>query len=136
MRFSKKKDKTGGIPTASMADIAFLLILFFMVTTVFRVVTGLQVALPKSEMGHKLRSRDIIHIYVNTRERISINDRIFMDVNRVSSIMSGEIQKDPSIIVSLRIDEETKYNIVGDIFDQLSVAKALRVSLATEKMRG
>ena len=136
MRFSKKKDKTGGIPTASMADIAFLLILFFMVTTVFRVVTGLQVALPKSEMGHKLRSRDIIHIYVNTRERISINDRIFMDVNRVSSIMSGEIQKDPSIIVSLRIDEETKYNIVGDIFDQLSEAKALRVSLATEKMRG
>ncbi|MCK4234471.1 biopolymer transporter ExbD [candidate division WOR-3 bacterium] len=136
MRFSKKKDKTGGIPTASMADIAFLLILFFMVTTVFRVVTGLQVALPKSEMGHKLRSRDIIHIYVNTRERISINDRIFMDVNRVSSIMSGEIQKDPHIIVSLRIDEETKYNIVGDIFDQLSVAKALRVSLATEKMRG
>jgi biopolymer transport protein ExbD len=136
MRFTKKKEEGAGIPTASMADIAFLLILFFMVTTIFRVFAVVELDLPQVEMGNKLRNESIAYLFVTTKERITINDKLLDNVEQVSTIMSVEMAKDPSTIVSLRIDREAKYNIVGDIFDQLSEAKALRVSLATEKRRG
>ncbi len=135
MRFVKKKEGAAGIPTGSMADIAFLLIMFFMVTTVFRAETGLELLLPESEMGRKLPNRGIVHIYVNVKERISIDDKYY-DAKQVSIVMSKKMQVDPTIIVSLRIDKDTRYDVVGDIFDQLSESKALRVSLATEKKRG
>lgn len=136
MRFAKKKEEGAGIPTASMADIAFLLILFFMVTTIFRVFTVVDLNLPEVEMGNKLRNEKMAYIFVTTKDRITINDKFLDNVEQVSIIMSVEMAKDPSVIVSLRIDKEAKYNIVGDIFDKLSEAKALRVSLATEKRRG
>lgn len=134
MRFCKKKDETAGIPTGSMADIAFLLILFFMVTTVFRAERGLEVNLPVAEEGRKLPNKGIVHIYV-AGTMISIDDNQF-NIDQVSAYMMKKMQVDPSSIVSLRIDQDTKYDIVGDLFDQLSEARALRVSLATEKMRG
>jgi len=134
MRFAKKKEDAASIPTASMADIAFLLILFFMVTTVFRAETGIPVKLPTAEMGRKLPNKGIVHIYASNSGNISINDNNYQ-ANQVSLIMSKQMQLDPNTIVSLRIDRFAKYDIVGDIFDQLSEAKALRVSLATEKMR-
>lgn len=134
MRFTKKKDEPAGIPTGSMADIAFLLILFFMVTTVFRAERGLEVTLPEAEEGRKLPNKGIVHIYV-AGSMISIDDKQ-LTMDQVGPIMSRKMQVDASSIVSLRIDEDTKYDIVGDLFDQLSEARALRVSLATEKMRG
>ncbi len=134
MRFTKKKDEPAGIPTGSMADIAFLLILFFMVTTVFRAERGLEVTLPQAEEGRKLPNKGIVHIYV-AGTLISIDDKQ-LTIDQISAIMSRKMQVDASSIVSLRIDEDTKYDIVGDLFDQLSEARALRISLATEKMRG
>lgn len=135
MQFEKKKESSTGIPTGSMADIAFLLILFFMVTTVFRAETGLEVNLPESEQGRKLPNKGISHIYVDRKGIISIND-VHYNVNQVSTVMAKQMQIDPRTIVSLRIDRKSKYDIVGDLFDQLSEARALRVSLATEKKRG
>ncbi len=134
MRFSKKKDEPAGIPTGSMADIAFLLIFFFMVTTVFRAEQGLEVTLPEAEEGRKLPNKGIVHIYV-ARSIISIDDNQ-LTINQVSFYMAKKMLVDPATIVSLRIDQETKYDIVGDLFEQLSEARALRVSLATDKMRG
>lgn len=135
MRFEKKKDSGSGIPTGSMADIAFLLILFFMVTTVFRAETGLEVNLPEAEQGNKLPNKGISHIYLDRKGIISIND-VHYNINQVSAVMSKQMQIDPGTIVSLQIDRKSKYDIVGDLFDQLSEAKALRVSLATEQKRG
>jgi biopolymer transport protein ExbD len=135
MRFSKRKDEPAGIPTGSMADIAFLLILFFMVTTVFRAERGIDaITLPEAEESRKLPNKGIVHIYVYGK-MISIDDNQ-LTIDQVSMYMAKKMQVDPASIVSLRIDEETKYDIVGDLFDQLSEARALRVSLATEKMRG
>jgi biopolymer transport protein ExbD len=134
MRFSKGREDQAGIPTASMADIAFLLILFFMVTTVFRAERGLDVKLPEAEEGRKLPNKGIVHIYIDGT-MISIDDSQ-LTIDQVSMVMSKKMQVDPASIISLRIDQETKYDIVGDLFDQLSEARALRVSLATQKMRG
>lgn len=135
MRFRKGKKERATIPTASMADIAFLLILFFMVTTVFRAEQGLVVNLPEAEEGRKLPNKGIVHVYVSRDGLISIDDNM-LTRNQVSVVMLKKMLVDPSIIVSLRIDRDAKYDVVGDIFDQLSEAKALRVSLATTKMRG
>jgi biopolymer transport protein ExbD len=135
MQFEKKKESGAGIPTGSMADIAFLLILFFMVTTVFRAETGLVVNLPEAEQGRKLPNKGISHIYLDRKGMISIND-VHYNINQVSSVMAKQMQIDPGTIVSLQIDKKSKYDIVGDLFDQLSEAEALRVSLATERKRG
>ncbi|GAI31375.1 unnamed protein product, partial [marine sediment metagenome] len=57
----------------------------------------------------KLPNRGIVHIYVNVKERISIDDKYY-DAEQVSIVMSKKMQVDPTIIVSLRIDKDAKYD--------------------------
>jgi len=61
----KKDEKKTEIPTASMADIAFLLIVFFMVTSVFSVTRGLEFQLPKQDNNPPEESKEeAIHIHI------------------------------------------------------------------------
>jgi biopolymer transport protein ExbD len=59
------------IPTASMADIAFLLLIFFMVTTTFRAETGLQVIIPQVEAAEKMPTKDLSHIWISKNGIVS-----------------------------------------------------------------
>ena len=56
MKFSRKTKLSTEIPTASMPDIIFMLLIFFMVTTVLREYSGLPVTLPKAKRIEKLKS--------------------------------------------------------------------------------
>jgi len=91
MRFAKKKEDAASIPTASMADIAFLLILFFMVTTVFRAETGIPVKLPTAEMGRKLPNKGIVHIYASNSGNISINDNNYQEPGILDNVKTNAI---------------------------------------------
>jgi len=64
MKLRERVTKTAEIPTASMADIAFLLIIFFMVTTVFANEIGLQIVLPEKGQEVKVKSENIQRVYV------------------------------------------------------------------------
>ena len=87
MNFSRKTKISSEIPTSSMPDIIFMLLIFFMVTTVLREYSGLPVNIPKAEKIEKLKGkRHTAHIWISKEGLVSINDRLFA-VQDVAKIM-------------------------------------------------
>ena len=126
MLIKKDKRPSPAIPTSSMGDIAFLLLIFFMVTTIFREESGLPVELPRAESGEEARRELISNIYINRQELISIDDRI-VKVTDVSSIMLAKLDENPQMIVAFKTDNFVPYGVVSDVMEQLKEVNALRV---------
>lgn len=133
MKFSRKSKIGSVIPTSSMADIAFLLLIFFMVTTVFKIYHGLDVLLPRAEATQKIETkRNLCHIWVDTKGKISIDDML-VEVPLVYPVVLEKMRDNPRIIVSLKADKNAKYGILSDVMEELKRAQALRVNFATDR---
>ena len=134
MKFSRKTKISSEIPTSSMPDIIFMLLIFFMVTTVLREYSGLPVNIPKAEKIEKLKGkRHTAHIWVSKEGLISINDRLFA-VEDVAKIMYDKRVSDPQVIVSLKADEETKMGLISSIHEELREADALKLNYSTKTL--
>ena len=93
-KFQRKSNVGQSIPTSSMADIAFLLLVFFMVTTIFKLEDGLPVKMPKAEAGQK-QPRDLItHIWIDRNDNISINDKL-MPAEKVEPVIYAKLIENP-----------------------------------------
>ena len=134
MKLSREKVQAT-IPTASMADIAFLLLIFFMVTTTFRAETGLQVTIPQVEAAEKMPTKDLTHIWISNGGIVSIDDA-YVAIERISDIMARKRQINPNIIVSVKCDEATGYKLLEDVLNEFVDASVLRIHLAARKKRG
>ncbi len=138
-----KAPQEAEIPTASMADIAFLLIIFFMTSTVFMRDKGLKLVLPeKTDQIVKVGGERVI--------RVSINDvgDIFLEEEQVSSLelkekLTKRIEdykakhggKDPIIVI--RTNVEAQYEKMIEVFDVVKqIPEAKAVSLASIKTGG
>ncbi len=130
MKFEKKRasSKTE-IPTSSMPDIIFMLLLFFMVTTTMREVDLLvDFKLPQAEALEKIENKRLVsYIWVGKGAKIQINDSI-VQVSDVQQIMYGKRQALPSIIVSLRVDVGARMGLITDIQQELRKAYCLRIN--------
>ena len=135
-KFKKKATTEATVPTSSMADIAFLLLVFFMVTTVLKLEEGLPISLPKAEAAQDIPRENVVHIWVDRTGKISVNDMI-VTVPSVEGIVAQRIRANPGIIVAFYTDESAPYGVMSDIMEQLKRASAVRVSFASkkEKMR-
>jgi biopolymer transport protein ExbD len=130
----RRADKKTEIPTASTADIAFLLILFFMVTTVFRATTlHLQYTLPKAKSTERiLMRRNVAYVWVDENSKIYIDDSVVRE-DMIASRIAPKIWENPDLIAILNVDEAVSYGIVDVILDQLKEAKAFKITFATER---
>ena len=134
MNFSRKTQLSSEIPTSSMPDIIFMLLIFFMVTTVLREYSGLPVNIPKAEKIEKLKGkRHTAHIWVSKEGLVSINDRLFA-VQDVAKIMYEKRVADPQLIVSLKADEEAKMELISSIHEELREADALKLNYSTKTL--
>jgi biopolymer transport protein ExbD len=130
MKFEKKRASVKQeIPTASMPDIIFMLLLFFMVTTTMREVELLvSFKLPDAEALEKIENKRLVsYIWVGNDAKIQINDSI-VKVDDVQNIMYGKRQDLPSVIVSLRVDVGARMGLVTDIQQELRKAYCLRIN--------
>jgi biopolymer transport protein ExbD len=130
MKFEKKRASTKQeIPTASMPDIIFMLLLFFMVTTTLREVEVLvNYTLPEAKAIEKIENKRLIsYIWVGQDQRIQINDSL-VKLEEIQSIMYSKRQALPNVIVSLRIDKNTDMGYVTDIQQELRKAYCLRIN--------
>ena len=104
MKFKRKSNIESKISTSSMPDIIFMLLIFFMVTTVLREYSGLPISLPKAERIEKLESkRHTAHIWVSKDGLISIEDKLFSE-DDVRHIMYEKRAADPQLTVSLKAE--------------------------------
>ncbi len=115
---------------ASMADIAFLLIVFFMATTIFKLEQGLAITLPRSKAGEKIPREKIAHIWIDSRGTILIDDLV-VSVSDIEPLMRAKMRENPALIISFNTDELTPYEIVNESMERLKLAHALRVAFTT-----
>jgi len=131
--FKKKASVGESIPTGSMADIAFLLLVFFMVTTVFVRYRVTGIVLPKAEKIEELKKRRMIsYLWVSADRRIYIDDKL-AELNQVANVFYDRRIKEPRTIVSLKCDFRAPYGLVSRVLEQLREADALRVNFAADK---
>lgn len=131
MRFTKKSKIKIAIPTASMPDIIFMLIFFFMVSSVLRTHEGLSVVMPKAKQIEKLESKvHVAEVWVSKEGLISIDGRLF-NVKSIRNVMYEKRTADPQLIVSIRADELVNMELMSQIHKELRLADALAVNYST-----
>jgi len=132
--FSRKSSASDKIPDSSLADIAFLLLIFFMVTTVFRTDKEQDIIWPQAEATKKIDEKrdDILNIWLTQGGEIYMNDQLYsMDQVRpvVAPLYSAS---DRRLVVSIRSDREVPYRMIDEMQEQLKAAGVIRVVFATE----
>jgi biopolymer transport protein ExbD len=128
MEFKKKAKVSQDIPTASMPDIVFMLLLFFMVSTVFRQFTGIPVDLPIAKKIEKLEAKkNVTNLWARSIDEITIDDKL-VRVADISKIMYQKRVENPKLIVSMKLDRTLNMGVVTDIQQELREADALKVN--------
>lgn len=130
MKFEKKRasSKTE-IPTSSMPDIVFMLLLFFMVSTTLREVDVLvQFQLPEAEAIEKIENKRLVaYVWVGKTGQIQINDNL-VEIKEIGAIMYQKRVDIPEVIVSFRVDKNSDMGIVTDIQQELRKVDARRIN--------
>lgn len=129
MLIGKKKDKSVDIPSASLSDIVFLLLIFFLVTTSIDSEKGLDLVLPPVDSEVEVSTRNITNLLINAQGQVLLDNEI-VEIGEISSIIKDKIFENELLIVSVKTDKETKYDTYVDVLDQLKKAEARRISLA------
>jgi biopolymer transport protein ExbD len=131
----KKPKIIPSVPTSSMADIAFLLLVFFMTTTIFKHEEGLDVNLPRAEAAKKQKSENLANIWVDKDGRISINDKMVF-LSDIGPIMAKKLEENPAILVSFKADNRVKYEIINLVQEELKAVNAVRVNFSSDLEKG
>ena len=131
-RFKKKQVVAASVPTASMADIAFLLLIFFMATTIFKMENGLEVTLPRAQTTQRQQRERIMHVWIDQRGRVSVNDRL-MTTDEIEGVVAAALRARPELVVAFNADDRAPYRAVSSVLDALKHANAVRVSFTSER---
>lgn len=131
MLLGKKKDKESpDIPTSALPDIVFLLLIFFLVTTAIDTEKGLDLVLPPSKTDEiKIPKKNIANLLINSAGAVLIDGEI-VEMRDIARIIKERIQDNPKLIVSIKTDRLTKYEVYVDVLDRLKKADAKKISIA------
>jgi len=133
MLVEKKKSRFSEIPTSSLADIAFLLLIFFLVTTTIDVDKGISLALPPKGETKEVHKSNIVNLWINAGGQVLLDD-VQVEIPQIKNLIKQKLAERPQLIVSVKPDAKTKYDVFVDVLDQLKQANATRISIAeTEK---
>jgi biopolymer transport protein ExbD len=129
MVVEKKKERSSEIPTSSLADIAFLLLIFFLVTTTIDVDKGIGLVLPPQGEAKEISKKNIANLLINEEGKVMLDDQI-TDIPMLKNIIKEKITQNPNLIISVKTDEKTKYRYYIQVLDQLKQANAKKISIA------
>jgi len=129
--------------TASLPDIVFMLLIFFMVATVLR-ETDIKVRtqLPQAEALTKIDQKRLISkLHIGPLKRgenqgetaIQIDDALIEDRRTIRQIMYNKLQEQPKLIVSLKVDRESEMQVVNEVQQELREANALRINYSSNR---
>ena len=121
------------IPTASMADIAFLLIVFFLVTTTMNQDKGLSLHLPGMGETKEVQQKNICNIWINDQDQIAFfeeDDLTPVDFANLRAEVEQRLAANPKLIISLKSQRGSTYRMFVDVLDELKLSGAQRISIA------
>ena len=130
MLLEKKKSRSNSdIPMASLADIAFLLLIFFLVPTTIDVDRGIGLSLAAKGEETVVRTKNITNLLINAQGEVLLDNEVIA-INEIARRIEQKIQENPNLIVSVKTDRITKYDVYIQVLDELKIAKATRISIA------
>jgi biopolymer transport protein ExbD len=131
----KKKSKVSDkVPSSSMADIAFLLLIFFLVTTTFPKDKGLAIVLPEEGGEVAVSSQNILHIIIQPNGLVEVKRGESQQVQTVSprdieGIWRQDVSENDNLIAAVKTHPQAPYRFMVDVLDALHTAGAERISL-------
>jgi biopolymer transport protein ExbD len=130
MLLGKKKETNIEIPTASLPDIVFLLLIFFLVTTAIDTEKGLDLVLPPpGDETIEIAKKNITNLLINAQGQVLLDNEL-VEISDIARIVKEKIFENDKLIISLKTDKDTKYDTYVHVLDQLKKAEAKRISLA------
>jgi len=142
-KFKKKQAKTKqSVPTSAMPDVVFMLLIFFMVTTVLREVElQVQVNYAQAENIQKIEQKRLVsYVYIGPQRlgnnrlgatKVQIDDTLVNDMGAIRNIMYDKLMEEPRLIVSLKVDQNSEFGIITDVQQELRHAGTLRINYST-----
>lgn len=127
----KKKEKdTPEIDSSSMADIVFILLVFFLVTTTIDMQKGLGITLPEDQADFtRLPKENICNILINEFGTVMVANEP-TEIHEISEIIKGKLEENINLVISLKTVRRTQYEVYLKVYDQLLVAGATKISIA------
>lgn len=139
--FDRKSKAASNIPDSSLADIAFLLLIFFMVTTVFKMGKDRPIEWAQASATEKIdeKIKNILNIWMERDGTVWVNDRN-IPLEEVSDIVGPlYAASQRHLVISIRADRDTPYSYIDSVQKELVAAGVVRVVFATmleRQMRG
>ncbi len=127
--FKRRKKEDVEIPSASMADIAFQLLIFFLVATTIDVDKGINMVLPPIGSEIEIRKKNITNLLINDAGDILLDGQV-VPLEEVDDIIRDKLAENDKLVVSVKTTRKTKYEIYIKVLDQLKRAGATRISIA------
>ena len=125
----KRRFKGGNIPTSTMADIAFLLLIFFLVTTTIDMDKGLGMVLPAEGEEMEISKKNILNCLINSTGNVLLGgDGI--EIRDLSKAVRQKLVENDKLIISVKAHKSTSYHDYIAVIDQLKRANATRISIA------
>lgn len=144
-KFKKKQANTKqSVPTSAMPDVVFMLLIFFMVTTVLREVElQVQIDYATAENIEKIEQKRLVsYVYIGPERlgagrlgetKVQIDDALVDDIGAIRNIMYDKLLEQPRLIVSLRVDRDSEFGIITDVQQELRHASTLRINYSTRR---
>jgi len=139
----KTSDTEPEFTTASLPDIVFMLLIFFMVSTVLREQNiKVRTQLPQAEALTKIDQKRLVSkIHIGPLKkgenegdtRIQIDDALIENRNAIRTIMYNKLQEQPKLIASLKVDQESEMEVVNEVQQELREAGALRINYSSNR---
>lgn len=140
MKIGRKRKGKAEIPTSSMSDIAFLLIIFFMATTKFDVKEGIRIVLPQAaaetqqqSQSLTLTEKEMTRLQITADGQIVVNKEAprFYESSELDMLIQQKVKINSQMIFKVITDREAKYNDMIRVVDRLKAAKIENISLST-----
>ena len=112
-----------------MSDIAFLLLVFFLVTTTISLDKGISLILPADGNELEVNRKNIVSILINDKGKVLMDDKP-AKIKNIKSIAEKQIASNANIIFSVLTHKNTKYRDYILVLDQLKQANATKISIA------
>jgi biopolymer transport protein ExbD len=129
VKFRRRKGMAEDISTASMSDIAFLLLIFFLVTTIFAEELGLPMTLPgQASETAKIKQENILNIEVDAQNVVFLDGAAF-PIRAIENEVRKRLAANDKLIVQVKVHPQAAYGTMVDVLDELQLAEARKISI-------
>ena len=131
---NKKQRVSDEVPTSSTADIAFLLLIFFLVTTTFPKDKGLAIVLPEPGEEAQVSQRNILHLIIQPTGVVDVRRGESQQVQQmrpqeIEGLWRQEVAANENLIAAVKTHPDAAYEHMVSVLDALHAANAERISL-------